>query len=194
MDTLSHVDTVLLDRWGDAVSFREAMADLEDRLGARLEAAVEALRPWLDEQGYGFLEVEPKYARINVARSGWLNKKRPQPWVWFTLDALLPYGYRKVQEEHPSVWVATQNLEKDDRTAFQQHLADRLKGRDGEWINEDCSREYPVGRYISSHGDSQRVALAQAPEAMASFAREVLTPILALGGDVEAALLATLGK
>lgn len=194
METLSQVDAVLLNRWTDAVSFREAMADLEERLAARLEATAESLRPWLDEQGYGFLEVEPKNARINVARSGWLNKKKQQPWVWFMLDALLPYGYRKVQEENPLVWVVTLNLEKENRSVFQEHLTSRLRGREGEWINEDCSREYPAGRYISSHGDSQRVALAQAPEAMASFAREALTPILALGDDVETALRATLGK
>jgi hypothetical protein len=194
MDTLSQVDAVLLGRWADAVSFREAMVELEDRLAAGLESAAESLRPWLDEQGYGFLELEQKYARINVARSGWLNKKSQQPWVWFALDGLLPYGYRRVQDEHPSIWVVTRNLEKDDRSVFQEHLANRLKSRDGEWLNDDCNREYPAGRNISSHGDSQRLALAQAPEAMASFAREVLTSILALGDDVETALRATLGK
>src|SRR5262245_49192025 len=98
-DMPSTVDSVFLKRWADAVSFREAMADFEDRLGASLETAAESLRPWLDQQGYGFLEVESKYARINVARSGWVNRKSKQPWVWFMLDALLPYGYRRVQEE-----------------------------------------------------------------------------------------------
>jgi hypothetical protein len=194
MESLSPVDTVLLNRWTDAVSFREAMLDLEDRLGARLEAAAESLRPWLDEQGYGFLEIEQKYASINIARSGWLNKKKQQPWVWFALGALLPYGYRKVEEEHPFVWVVTQDLEKDDRTTFQEHLGNRLRGKEGLWVNEDCSREYPAGRYILSHGDSQRLALALAPETLVSFAREALAPILALGDDVQAALLATLGK
>jgi hypothetical protein len=192
-ETLTEVDAVLLSRWPDAVAFRDAMAELEERLGARLEAAAESLRPWLDEQGYGFLETEAKYARINVARSSWLNKKK-QPWVWLTLDALFPYGYRKVQEEHPFVWVDARNLEKEDRSIFQEHLTNRLRGKEGDWLNEDCNRDHPAGRYIVSHGDRQRVALAQAPETLASFARDVLTPILALGDDVEAALRATLGK
>lgn len=192
-DTLTEVDGVLLNRWTDAVSFREAMADLEGRLASRLDAAAESLRPWFDEQGYGFLEVETKYARINVARSGWLNKKK-QPYVWFTLDAVFPYGYRKVQEEHPFVWVDARNLERDDRSTFQEHLTNRLRGKEGDWLNEDCSRDHPAGRYIVTHGDRERVALAQSSEGLASFLRESLTPILALGNDVEAALRATLGK
>ena len=131
-DMPSHVDSVFLKRWADSVSFREAMADFEDRLGAGLETAAESLRPWLDERGYGFLEVESKYARINVARSGWVNQQSKQPWVWFMLDALLPHGYRRVQEERPLVWVVTRNLEKDDRSTFQRHLANRLRGKEGD--------------------------------------------------------------
>jgi hypothetical protein len=77
---------------------------------------------------------------------------------------------------------------------LSRSTCDRLKGRKGEWINKDCSREYSSGRYISSHGDNKRLTLAQAPEAIASFSREAPTPILALGHDVEAALPATLGK
>jgi len=83
---------------------------------------------------------------------------------------------------------------KDHRSTFREHLANWLKGRKGEWINDDCGREYSAGCDISSHGDSKHLALAQAPGAMASCAREAPTPILALGDDVEAALRATLGK
>ena len=169
------------------------MAELEERLANRLESAAELLRPWLEDQGYTFIEVEPKYARINVARAAWMNKKRQQPWAWFTLDALFPYGYRKVDEDYPYVWVVCSNLEKDDRTVFQGQLTNRLKSKADDWVNEDCSREYPAGRYIRSHGDPERLALAQSPELLAAFAREALTPLLALGDDVEAALRSTIG-
>jgi hypothetical protein len=170
------------------------MIEFEDRLGAALDTAAESLRPWLDEQGYGFLEVESKYARINVARSGWLNRKSKQPWVWFMLDAVFPHGYRRVQEERPLVWVVTRNLEKDDRSTFQGHLANRLRGKEGDWVNEDCNRDYPVGRYLTAGSDGDRLTLAQSPESLASFARESLGSILTLGDDVEAALQATLGR
>src|SRR5439155_25617905 len=73
-----------------------------------------------------------------------MNKKRQQPWVWFTLDALFQYGFRKVHEEHPLVWVITYNLEKDDRRVFLEHLTNQLSGKGGDWINEDCGRDYPA--------------------------------------------------
>ena len=57
---------------------------------------------------------------MNVARASWMNKKKQQRWVWFSLDALFPYGFRKVQEEHRLVWVMTHELEKDDRRVFQK--------------------------------------------------------------------------
>lgn len=192
-DNVAQLDNVLFKRWTDAVALREAMTELEERLADRLEKTVESLQPWLEEQGYSFIEVEAKYARVNVARAGWMNKKTQQPWVWFALDALFPYGFRRVQEEHALVWVTARNLEKDDRKVFQEHLTNRLKGKGGDWINEDCSRDYPAGRYIVSHGDRERLALAQTPDALAAFARESLASILVLGDDVEAALRATLG-
>jgi hypothetical protein len=193
-ENVGQVDAVLLKRWTDAVALRDAMTELEGRMSERLEKAAQSLQPWLEEQGYSFLEVEAKYARMNIARTSWMQKTRKQPWVWFSLDALFPYGFRKVQEEHPLVWVMTYNLEKDDRRVFQEHLTNRLRGKGGDWINEDCGRDYPAGHYIVTHSDRERLALAQAPEAIASFAREALPPILVLGDEVEAALRETLGR
>ena len=138
-DNVGQVDAVLFKRWTDAVALRDAMAELEGRMSERLEKAAESLQPWLEEQGYSFVEVEAKYARVNVARANWMNKKKQQPCVWIALDALFPYGFRKVQEEHPLVWVRTYNLEKDDRRVFQEHLTNRLRGKGGDWINEDCT-------------------------------------------------------
>lgn len=187
-DPVGDVDAVLLKRWADAVALREAMADLEDRLSERLKRAAESLRPWLEEEGYSFVEVEARYARVNVARAGWLSRKNEQPWVWFAVGALFPYGFRKVQEEHPLVWVMSSNLEKDDRRMFQEHLTDRLRGKGGDWVNEDCGRDRPAGHYISTHGDRERLALAQTSDALAAFVREALASILPLGDDVEGAL------
>jgi hypothetical protein len=69
-----------------------------------------------------------------------------------------------------------------------------VRGKEGDWVNEDCNRDYPVGRYLSAGSDGDRLALAQSPESLASFARESLGSILTLGDDVEAALQATLGR
>src|SRR6478609_1705130 len=75
-DNVGQVDAVLFKRWTDAVALREAMTELEERLSERLEKVAESLQPWLEEQGYSFVEAEAKYARVNVARASWMNKKR----------------------------------------------------------------------------------------------------------------------
>lgn len=189
------VESVLMNRWQDAVAFREAMGDFEVHVDASLKEATESLRPWLREQGFEFLEVEPKYACLNIARSGWINSKTKQPWVWFVLDAVLPYGYRKVQEDRPGIWLDTRNLGREDRSAFQGHLLARLGGREAEWVTEDCNRDYPVGRHLAeARSDAERLALALEPEAFCLFMKQTISPILTLGDDVEMALRATLGK
>ena len=68
-ENVGQVDAVLFRRWTDAVALREAMTELEGRLSERLEKTAESLQPWLEEKGYSFVEVEAKYARINVART-----------------------------------------------------------------------------------------------------------------------------
>lgn len=193
-DSLAQIDAVLMKRWADAVAFRDALTDLEGRLAERLDAAAELLRPWLEELGYAFVDVDSKWANIIVARSGWINKKTKKPRVYVAAGALLPYGFRKVEEENPFVWVFSWGLDRDDRVAFREQLAERLKGKTGGWINEDCEREAPAGRYVRTHSDRERLELAQSPEAIAGFVKEILPPILALGDDIEAALRATVGR
>lgn len=193
-ERLDQIDAVLTTRWADAVAFRDALNDLEGRMADRLESAAELLRPWLDEQGYAFVEADTKWANISVARAAWINKKTKKPRVCFAVGALFPYGFRKVEEDHPFVWVFSFNLERDDRLAFQEHLTNRLGGKAGGWLSDDCGRETPAGRYVATHGDRERLDLACSAESIAAFAKGVLPAILALGDDVEAALRATLGR
>lgn len=75
-----------------------------------------------------------------------------------------------------------------------EHLPNHLKGSEGDWVNEDCNRDYPCGRYLAAMSDRERLALAQTPESLASFARDALVPILSLGDAVDAALRATQGR
>lgn len=192
-EPFTEVDHLLLRRWHDSVAIYEAINELEKRMGARFEAGAESLRSWLDERGFSFFEVEEKYARLNVARTSWLNKKK-QPYVWFMIDAVLPYGYRWVTEDQACVWVDCRNLEKDDRQPFGEHLASRIKDKPGGWLNEHCSRDYPAGRFLAGSGDTERLVLAQDHDKIAHFMREALSPILALADDVEAAMRATTGK
>src|SRR5688572_7024139 len=186
-ESLTDVDTLLLDRWGDTVGLRDAIKELEDRLADRLEAVAERLRPWLMNQGYVLLDVEKRYATVNVGKASWM-KDPEEALIYISIASLFPFGYRRVDEEHPSVWLLSDGLPKPEQEIFQAEVLKRLKNRPEEWINEDCDQDGPAGRYIRSHGDVERACLAQSQEALEKFIKAELEPMLLLGGDFDAAL------
>ena len=188
-EKLTDVDVMLLDRWADTVGIWQAISDLEERMAERLEAVAEGLRSWLEARGYLLLDVDRKYAAVNVGKHSWMTKKN-EPLIYISLCALYPFDYRKVDEDHPYVWVQTDGLTREAQEAFKVELANRVDGKPGGWINKDCDRYSPVGRYIHSYGDAERAQLAQSLEAMEAFIKAELEPMLALGPDIDAALQA----
>lgn len=188
IEPLTDVDRLLLARWADANAMWEAILELEERLGNRLEAIADRLRPWLESRGYMLLDVQRRYANVNVGKRGWM-KKREEPLIYISVAALYPFGYCRVDEEHPYVWLLAHGLSDDEQVAFQTYLTDRLKSHSEGWINEHCGQDSPAGRYVTSHGDSERIALAQSDEALEAFIRNELEPMLALGGEIDAALV-----
>lgn len=191
-EPLTNVDLLLLDRWADTTGIRDAIKELEERLANRLNAVAERLRPWLEAKGFVLLDVETKYAAVNVGKAGWVKNKE-EVWVYITIAALFPFGYRRVEEEHPHVWIRSDGLSRSEQEAFQTEVSNRFKNRPGEWLNEECSRDWPAGRYIKTHGDVERSRLAQSEDAMEAFMKAELEPLLALGDDVDAALRAARG-
>lgn len=193
VEQLTDVDTLLLERWADTVGIRDAIKELEDRLGDRLEAVAERVRPWLESRGYMLLSVDRKSAGLDIGKDAWM-KNREESFIWLTVDALFPFGYRKVSEEHPYVWLSSSGLAEDEQTLFLAEVSQRLRDRPGGWLNEDCHLEAPAGRYIESHRDSERARLAQSEDALESFIKTELDPLLALGAEFDSALQAVRGN
>ena len=188
VEALTDLDRLLLARWGDAVGIWTAIEELERRLGGRLETVAEDLRPWFEANGYHLLEVNRKHASVEIAKQAWLKTKDDEPWIHVAVGALYPCGYWGVDEEHPYVWVYSSGMERDEQELFRTNLAARLKNRSVEWVNEDCSRASPIGKYIESHGDAERVQLAQSTEALAAFIKLAFESVFKLGADLDAAL------
>lgn len=191
-EPLTNLDLLLLDRWADTTGIRDAIKELEERLGARLKAAGERLRPWLEGQGFTLLDVETKYAGVKIGKSQWMENKE-DPLIHIYMGGLLPFGYRRVDDEHPYVWLIADSLSEKEQEVFQADLSARLKDRPGEWLNEHCDLDWPVGRYVESYGDLERARLVQSEDAFESFMKAELEPLLAMGGDIDAALLAARG-
>ena len=174
------------------MGIRDAIKELEARLADRLEATADRLPAWLKERGYVLLDVETKSATVNVGKNTWMKNKE-DAFVYVSVGGLFPFGYRKVGEEHPFVWLMSDGLSEDEQEVFQAEVSNRLEKLPGGWLNKACARDWPAGRYITSHGDPERVKLAQSDESLESFMKAELEPILALGDEFDAAFAAARG-
>ena len=186
-EQLTELDRLVLARWTDAVGLRTALSELEERLTDRLRIVAERLSPWLESKGFVSRGVEGKYACINVGRQSWI-KSDDSDRIYISIAALYPFGFRRNEEEHPYVWVYAYGLSKDEQQSFSDAIRKRLEGKPGGWINDGCDKKAPVGRYIESYGDPERIELALSEEKLEAFVKEQLEPILALAGDLDAAL------
>ena len=186
-EALTELDVLLLDKWQDTLAIWDAINELEDRLSDRFESSVDRLKPWLAERDYEVVEVDRKGASVYVAKRSWF-RKREEELVSVGVGAVLPYGFRRVDDEHPYVWVAIGHMDEDEQEAFNAQFTERLRRRPGGWLNDNCYEDYPAGRHITSLGDSERITLAKSEEAMESFMKDALESVMALEGDIEAAL------
>lgn len=186
-EPLTELDTFLLKQWGDASALREALTELEERLSDRLRGVADRLPPWLEARGFVLHDVEARYSCINVGKKAWMNEDGGTR-IYISIAALYPFGFRKNQEEHPYVWVYTYGLSKTEQKAFRDAAVKRIGEKPGYWINDDCSQKAPVGRYIRSHGDAERVQLALSEDALEAFVKDQLEPLLEISSELDAAL------
>lgn len=189
-EPLTELDKFLLNQWTDASALREALTDLEQRLSDRLRGVADRLPPWLESRGFILQDIEAKYACINVGKKAWMSADG-EARIYISVAALYPFGFRRNEEDHPYVWVYTYGLSKAEQKAFRDAAVKRIGEKPGYWINDDCSQKAPVGRYIRSHGDAERVQLALSEDALEAFVKEQLEPLLEISADLDAALAET---
>lgn len=178
-DTLTELDRLLLERWPDAMGLWQAIKDLEDRLGDSLKRVADRLTPWLTDQGFNVVGVSTKDAGVEFAHSHWLNKSE-EPLIAASIAELFPFGYRRVKDEHPYLWLYAETLPEDQRELFHSETTRKLKNHADGWINENCDADWPVGRYFTTHGDKERIALASSEEALEQFMKARLQEFAAI--------------
>jgi hypothetical protein len=188
-EALTDVDVLLLDRWADATALRDAIKELEDRLGDRFEATGDRLRAWVRSRGFEVIAIDKRTAWIAVAKPAWMTKANDEL-VSVSVGAVLPYGYRRVQDEHPYVWVGVGHLNEDEQQAFNNALAGRLKGLPDAWLNDECTEDFPAGLMLSSVADPERVKLAQSEEDLEAFIKTALEKAMSIEVHIDAALAA----
>jgi hypothetical protein len=190
-DTLTELDRLLLERWPDTVGLWQAIKDLEERLGDSLKRVADRLTPWLSDQGFSLLDVSTKDASIEFAQLEWLNKKE-EPLITASIAEMFPFGYRRVKDEHPYIWLYAEALPEDQREVFHADSTQKLKTHTDGWINENCDVDWPVGRYCSQYADKDRIALASSEEALEEFVRGRLQEFMTICPTISESLKAAL--
>lgn len=181
------LDAFLLENWSEAAALRDAFSELEDRMTERLTRVVEGLKPWCHSSGLTYVECDAKYAGVNVAKASWMSND-VSPRVYYLIGGMFPSGFRKVVDPHPSIWVWTYGMSGPEQNAFRERLAERLAAKPDAWINEECTKRGPAGIYIRSHGDAERVLLAQSDERLEQFLKAQIEKAMSIAGDIDAAL------
>jgi hypothetical protein len=187
MVKLTELDRLLLDRWQDMIGLQDGFEELQDRLARRLDGLVRALEPWAAAQGYS-LDLDKKHAEVLLTKETWRDAVG-SPRVSLTVGGLYPYGYRRVVSEHPYLWIYTPSLNDGAVEAFKENLSVLLGPDLLGWTHDECDDDGPFGRYIETHTDVERAALASDDEALRSFVQTQATVLMALGPHIETALL-----
>ena len=175
--TYTDVDLLILDRWSDTRGLLEAYEELQDRIHDVIGDVGERLAEWAQPQGY-LTDTDAKAPAFSLYRSTWMHRRRDEPLVYLHLANFAPLGYRRVKENHPDLWLYTENLQglkmkEPERVQFAKELRAALGAVAAEWKHQDASdSDYPLGKTISDVTDAERVRLVSDPDAMFQFATE----------------------
>lgn len=107
-----------------------------------------------------------------------------------------PIGYRRVKENHPDLWLYTENLhilrmKEPERVQFSKDLRAQLGDAAGDWKHEDSSdADYPLGKQLNEVSDADRVRLVSEPDKLFAFATDALTSAFVLSEAIDKALIA----
>jgi hypothetical protein len=193
--TYTDVDRLIFQRWDDTLGLLEAYEELQDRIHEVITDVGQRLSEWGVPQGY-IIDTDAKIPSFYAYRNTWLNRRRDDALVYFSLEHFAPLGYRRAKENHPAIWVYTENLQmlrmkEPDRVQFAKDLRTSLGDLAAQWKHEDSHEsEYPLGTALTDISDSDRVRLVSDPEALVEFATSTFKKAFVLSDGIEKTLSA----
>jgi hypothetical protein len=188
--TYTDVDRLIFQRWDDTRGLFEAYEELQDRIHDVITEVGERLGEWGAPQGY-IIDTDAKTPALYAYRNTWLNRRRDDALVYFSIEEFAPLGYRRVKENHPAIWVYTENLhmlrmKEPERLQFTKDLRLSLGDLAAQWKHEDSNEsEYPLGTSLADISDSDRVRLVADPDALFEFATSTFKKAFVLSDAIE---------
>ena len=188
------VDRLILDRWQDTQGLLEAYEDLQNRIQDVIADIGAPFERWASSHGYKS-EVDAKSAIFYMYRPEWENRRRDDALVFFSLEDCAPVGYRRVQEEHPCLWLYTENLQmvklkEADRMRFASELRTKIGELAEAWRHDSANEsEYPLGKKLTDVNDLDRVRLVSDPAALLQFVTDSFQQAFPLADAIDRMLI-----
>ena len=191
--TYTDVDRLILERWDDAKGLLEAFEELQDRMLDVIDDGGERLKRWA-EQHDCIIDVQAKEPSFHFYKEAWMNRRKDDALVYFSLADFAPVGYRKVKHDNPYVWLWTENLQmirmkEPERVEFARQLRANLGDRAAQWSHhETIDADSPLGRYLTEVSDNDRVRLVADPDRLFEFASKTIEDALTLSDAIDSSL------
>lgn len=186
------VDLMIFKRWDEVKDLREAFDDLVDRMQDIVEASLQKVAVVATEKGLSS-DFNLKRPSIWFWKREWENRKK-EPGIYFELFDFAPADYGKDVEDHPSMWVMTDEFARlkmregseDFGRAARAALSAELLTK---WSHEDADlSDSPLGRECRDASESDRVAMVAEPDALGKFIIERMDEFMELAPAIDQAL------
>ena len=167
------VDLMILKRWEEVKALREAFDDLVDRMQDVVEGVLQKVSTTIAEKDLS-TEFYLKRPSIWFWKRDWATRKNEYG-VCVELRDFVPTDYGKEVEEHPSMWLVTDEFSRlkmregseDFGRAVRAALSPEMLTK---WSHEKADlSECPLGRDCTDVSDSDRVRLVTDPDALGKF-------------------------
>jgi hypothetical protein len=188
----SDMDRLIIERWSDVTGLIEAHEDTQNRIEQMIEVVGERLSRWARPRGYE-IETQGKGAEFKAAKSSWIDRRKGAR-VQLTVGGFCPTGYKKMDADHPYLWVHIDNLasfrfKEPELVAFSHALRTALGTEARSWEASDVDdTDGPLGRHLTSISDMDRAQLIASEDALFDFVTAHFPTLFALSDIIDAEL------
>ena len=186
------VDLMILKRWDEVRHLREAFDDLLDRMGDVLESALGKMTVAANERGFSS-DYNLRRPSVWFWKPGWATRKG-EPGIYLEVYDFAPSDYGKDIEDHPSVWLMTDEFSRLKMRETSEEFGRAAKNAlspelQTKWSQAELDQaEYPLGRNCVEVSESDRVQMMAHPEELIRFVLARLDESMELVPAIDQAL------
>jgi hypothetical protein len=186
------VDRLIFERWEEVMGLLEAYDETQGRIEEVLKDVGNRLEKWANTMGYSF-QSSPREAAYYAWKQAWETRKKNEV-VYFEVGQVAPLGYRKINSEHPYLWVITQQLEtmkmkEAARVSFARELKQALGERASQWENDETTEaDEPLGRHLTNVSERDRIDLIANPNKLFDFVKSGMEELFSLSDAIDQTL------